>query len=234
MAYKFKYLDGLVPIQTSDALTTGLRYHDMLDVLYKTGDFDTADFSKESAMLQAYKKYIYPEFSVSSTEEWVEYNSDKYKLIGRIDGIATDGRIVEHKSTSLEITEAYEYDLMWDEQILAYMLMSGSREMWYTVCRKPTIRQKKGESDKEFFDRMVEWYDEDTNSKIRLMLISRTEQEIDEFKNDLDLIAEEMNATKLFYRNTGNCNRWGRRCEYSSICLNYDPDCEYVDFIKEG
>ena len=44
------------------------------------------------------------------------------------------------------------------------MLLTGMRKVWYTVCRKPTIRQKKNETDEEFFGRMVAWYDEDTET----------------------------------------------------------------------
>ena len=40
------------------------------------------------------------------------------------------------------------------------------------------------------------------------------------------------NIDRPFYRNTCHCNSWGRRCEYSSICLHYDPNLEYIDYVK--
>lgn len=233
-AYELRYIEGLTPVETSDALQTGLNYHERIEELYKTGEVDITDFSKEAAMATAYAKWIAPMFKVKATEEWLTYelpNGDT--LVGRADGIAADGRLVEHKTTSAEITEEYEFDLQWDEQILAYMLMTGAREVWYTVCRKPTIRQKKNETDEEFFVRMVQWYEEDTESKIRLLLISRTDEEVAEFETELKKMDFEMNHASNFYRNTGNCKRWGRRCEYSSVCLHYDPNQEYVEFVKE-
>ena len=229
-------MENLEPIQKAEALETGSNYHSLLEELNKTGNFES-DYSKESAMVTAYKKYIYPHFKVTEAEKYVEYdlgNGDT--LIGFVDGVTDNGYIVEHKTTSQEITEQYEYNLLWDEQILAYMLLTGMRKVWYTVCRKPTIRQKRNETDEEFFGRMVAWYDEDTDSKIRLLEIERTDEEIEQFRQDLEVIKatiQEAVQDKNFYKNTCHCNMYGRRCEYSSICLNYQPNAEYIDFYRK-
>ena len=235
-AYELRYIEGLYPVATPTALTVGGSYHEKIEELYKTGELDTSDLSKESAMAVAYQKYVYPKFTVKAVEEWFEkplLTGDT--LIGRLDGLAEDGSIVEHKTTSGEITEEYEFNLQWDEQILAYMLATGSRKVWYTVCRKPTIRQKKGESEQEFFDRMVSWYDEDTESKIRVLEIERTDEEVEDFGRDLCKMVEEINsaqASQNYYRNTMHCTCWGRRCDYSPVCLHYDPEQEYVEFDR--
>lgn len=232
--YELKYIEGLTPTEKSDALQTGSNYHEKLQELNETGSFDNSDMSKESAMATAYKKYIYPNFIVKEAEKWYQRPINQaYDLIGRVDGITLDGELVEHKSTGQEITEAYEYNLQWDEQILAYMWLSEARKVWYTVCRKPTIRQKRGESDEEFFQRMIEWYDIDTDSKIRLLEITRTEEEVNAFADDLKRITKEIANCEYYYRNTAHCNCWGRRCEYSSICLNYNPNQEYVEFKRK-
>lgn len=237
-AYELKYIHELEPVEKAEALETGITYHEMLEELYKEGDFLNIEeeYSKEQAMAVAYKKYIYPHFKVKSVEDWFEYElPDCDKLIGRTDGIAEDGVLVEHKTTSQEIGEDYEYNLQWDEQILAYMLATGTRKMWYTVCRKPTIRQKKDESDEEFFQRMVEWYDTDTPSKIRLLAVERTDEEVEQFRRELVSMIDTMKKAESvgeFYRNCSHCNKYGRRCEYSSICLHYDPNQEYIEFRK--
>lgn len=231
-----KYVENLEPIQKAEALETGSNYHSLLEELNKTGDFEK-DYSKESAMATAYKKYIYPHFKVVEAEKYVEYDlSDGDTLIGFVDGVTDNGYIVEHKTTGMDITEQYEYNLLWDEQILAYMLMTGMRKVYYTVCRKPTIRQKQKETDEEFFNRMVAWYDEDTDSKIRLLEIERTDEEVEQFRQDLEVIKatiQEAVQDKNFYKNTCHCNMYGRRCEYSSICLNYQPNAEYIDFYRK-
>lgn len=235
MAYKFKYFEGLEPVQKADALQLGENYHGLLEKLYKEGNLYTAenDNSKELAMACAYEKYIYPKFQVKQVEEWFEYPLGAEDiLVGRVDGVADDGHLVEHKTTGADDLEKYEYDLQWDEQVLAYMLGYGVRKMWYTIVRKPTIRQKKTETEEEFFDRMVAWYDDDTDSKIRLVEITRTDEEIEEFRLHLLDIVDMMRNANI-YRNPLHCNCWGRRCEYSSICLNYDPNQKYVEFIKK-
>lgn len=232
-AFYFKYVEDLVPVQSAEALKIGKNYHELIEWLNNNGSFDGCeeDYSKEQAMAVAYDKYIYPHFKVVEAEKYLEYDlGHDIKLIGYADGIADDGHIVEHKTTGSEITEQYEYNLLWDEQILAYMLMTGMRKVWYTVCRKPTIRQKQNETDEEFYDRMVKWYDEDTDSKIRLLEITRTNEEVEVFKDNLLSIAEEMRDTHHYYQNTCYCNQYGRRCEYSSICLNYNPKETYIEF----
>lgn len=235
--FRMRYVDGWVPVKTPEPLETGKNYHALLEELNSFGYMENGGFDKETAMAEAYKKYIYPQFKVVAAEQQFEYdlgNGDK--LIGIVDGIADDGHIVEHKTTGSEITEQYEYNLLWDEQILAYMLMTGHRKVWYTVCRKPNIRQKQNETDEDFFIRMVQWFDIDTDSKIRLLEIERTDDEVDQFRKELDTIKATMQEAiedGNFYRNTCHCNTWGRRCEYSSICMNYDPNAEHVEFEKD-
>lgn len=234
-AYQLKYIYGLEPVQKAEALAVGESYHEKLEQLYETGEVDISDFSKESAMALAYKKYVYPFFKVKAVEKWEKIDlPDGNIMIGRVDGISDDGKLVEHKTTSISPLE-YQYNLQWDEQISAYMLMTGMRSIYYTVCVKPTIRQKKNESDEEFFWRMVEWYDEDSINKIAFFEVSRTDEEISQYKTELqDMSYEITNAMALnrFYKNTSYCKCWGRDCEYKSVCLNYDPSLEYVEFTR--
>lgn len=231
-AYELKYLEGLEPVETADALKVGLGYHSRLESIYK-GEAVEADYSKEAAMTEAYRKYILPQIPKVTPEIWVEKEFDWGVLRGRVDGASPDGALVEHKTTSLS-PEEYLFNLQLDEQILAYMYLTGYRQVHYTVCRKPTIRQKKSETDEEFFRRMVEWYDEDPNQKIGTFLIQRTNREVFIFAVELNKVAEEMNASDcVYYRNTCNCNIWGRRCEYAPVCLHYDPAQEYVGLKKK-
>lgn len=238
--YQLRYVEGLKPVQKPEALETGSRYHELIDGLYKTGELAENDFSKEHAMARAYKRFIYYEHYnvMKSVESEVKldlvFRSDDV-LVGVADGLTSDGCILEHKTTSAEITEAYEYNLLWDEQILAYMLLTGRRKVYYTVCRKPTIRQKKDETDEAFYYRMLDWYETDTDSKIRLLEIERTDEEVRQFERNLQRIIADMKSAETdgdFYCNTCHCNQWGRRCEYSSVCLHYDPSQEYIEFTK--
>lgn len=231
-----RYKENLIPAQTPDALATGKAYHARLEALEK-GEQIEQDFSKECAMATAYEKYIFPKINFVAAEAELEKKIGDHVLHGFVDGLSEDGYIVEHKTTSADITEGgeYEYNLLWDEQVLAYMSLTGRRKVYYTVCKKPTIRQKKDETEQEFFDRMVAWYDEDTDQKIRVFIVERTDAEVEQFERDFVAMCDEIEACEKsgnYYKNTCNCHAWGRRCEYAAVCLNYDPTQEYVEFVK--
>lgn len=234
-AYELRYIEGLKPVEVSDALETGRSYHEKLEELYKTGTFDDSDMSKASAMAKAYEKYIFREFDVKSVEEPFEFNvSPAHTIVGRVDGIVDDGSIVEHKTTGSDL-DGYEFDLEWDEQIPCYMLAYGVNHMTYTIVRKPTIRIKKNESEEEFYQRMVEWYDEDTDSKIRLIYVSRTDEELEEFRKEIVMMCDEMESAEAhgrFYKNPAYCHHWNRLCEYAQVCKNYDPEENYINFER--
>lgn len=230
--YWLNYVEGLEYTKPIDSLERGKSYHLKIEELYKDGFFTPDDNIKTNAMAMAYQKYIYPKFPVQAVEEWFNKKVGSHTIIGRIDGKTPDGELVEHKTTSSSINEAYFYNLSFDEQILTYMLANDTNGIYYTVCQTPTIRQKKNESEEEFQKRCVEWFDEDTDSKIRVVYITRQSEEIKEFESATLRILDEIENCDFFYRNPGNCMRFNRMCEYAPVCLNYDPKAEYVDFSK--
>lgn len=233
-AWAFRYREKLIPVHEADALEIGHKYHEYLADLEAGAAIDV-EYTKACAMAKAFEKHILPQIDVRDAELEIEKKIGEHTLHGIVDGIATDGTIVEHKTTSRDVSEGgeYEYNLLWDEQVLAYMSLTGQRKVYYTVCKKPTIRQKKDESDEEFYNRMVAWYDEDTAQKIRLFVVERTDDEVEQFEQDFVAICDEMENSGNLYRNTCHCTQYGRRCEYASICLHYDPAQDYIEYIKK-
>lgn len=238
-AWELRYKEGLRPVQTADALEVGRSYHEYLEALENGADLAgnpdyEGEYSKAMAMARAYEKYIWPQFKVVAAEKELEKQLSSHILHGFVDGLSDDGHIVEHKTTSMDIAEGgeYEYNLLWDEQVLAYMSLSGYRKVHYTVCKKPTIRLKKDETEEQFFYRMLEWYDDDTENKIRVFTVERTDEEVTQWEHDFVTIADEMERG-VIYKNTCHCTQYGRRCEYSSVCLHYDPEQQYIEFTKE-
>lgn len=233
-AWYFKYSEKLEPVQVAESLQIGRKYHALLETL-ENGEELPKEYTKECAMAKVFQKYILPQIKVVKSEAELELKVGDHILHGFVDGLSEDGCIVEHKTTSMDIAEGgeYEYNLLWDEQVLAYMALTGSRKVYYTVCKKPTIRLKKGESDEEFYHRMIEWYDEDTENKIRVFVVERTDAEVEQFLKDFSDICDEMENCKTVYKNTANCTKYGSRCEYSSVCLHYDPAQEYIEFTKK-
>lgn len=234
--YYFKYVEGLTPKKDAEVLKDGRTYHEKIEEIYNQGYF-TPSGDKTDAMAMAYEKYIYPKFKVKKVEDWFNYNvDDKLSLVGRYDGVTEDGLLVEHKTTSFDVDDEYMYNLQWDEQILCYMLSKGINTMYYTVCKKPSIRQKVNETDEEFIKRCCDWYDIDTESKINVVKITRTHNDIQKFKVSLIDLADEIaecEQKERYYCNPNHCNVYNRKCPYASICLNYNKEMNYVDFVKK-
>lgn len=239
--YELKYLEELEPVAKSQALQDGSDYHETIEKFYKgesgVGYFEGCN-PKVEAMAMAYTIYIYGKHEelqgVEYAEKWFEYPlTKKHSIVGRNDAVTDLGIPVEHKTTSMDIDDEYIYDLQWDEQILTYMLANSINEMYYTVVKKPTIRQKQGETDIEFYERCVDWYATDTDKKVRVIKVTRSFTELEEHRKNLIVMANEIEDCKHFYRNPSACTCYNRRCEYSQICLNYNPQLEYVEFEKK-
>ena len=239
--YELKYLEELEPIAKSQALQEGSDYHETLERFYKGkssfGYFDGCN-PKVEAMSMAYYLYAYRNHEelqgIEYAEKWFEYPlTKKHSLVGRNDAVTIDGIPVEHKTTSMDVDDEYVYALQWEEQILSYMLANSINEMYYTVVKKPTIRQKQNETDWEFYDRCVDWYGVDTDKKVKVIKVTRSFVEIEEHRKNLIVMANEIEGCKHFYRNPSACTCYNRRCEYSQICLNYNPQLEYVEYEKK-
>ena len=239
--YELKYLEELEPTTKSQALEDGSSYHECLEGFYKgeqsLGYVDGAN-PKICAMALAYFEHIYQKNKelqdIEYAEKWFEYPlNERHSIVGRNDAITKSGIPVEHKTTSNDIDDEYVYTLQWDEQILTYMLANSINEMLYTVIKKPTIRQKQNETNEEFYERCKVWYSEDTEKKVSVIKVTRNIEEIKEHRKNLVIMANEIEKCKHFYRNPTACNCYNRRCEYASICLNYNPQLQYVEFEKK-
>lgn len=240
--YELSYIENLEPIKKEEALEIGSTYHSYVEKIlkgeyneYAYGSMTTANDAKMVAMLYAFEKYIKPYLpKVVETEKPFEICIDKnknYILNGIIDAVAEDGTIIEHKTTSLALDEKYQQRLDWDDQVPIYMLANDTTECIYTVCQKPTIRMKKDEDLLDFCNRCKKWYDENPNEKVGVFKIKAKQEDVLEEYGELIAMCNEMENTKIFYKNASNCSIMG--CPYSSICLNYDKDAVLVNFKKK-
>lgn len=231
--YQLKYIENVVPVQSAEALERGKSYHEKVEMLLSGKMFDFDD-PKTDAMALAFQKHIMPKIGkVEAVEEWFERPIDGDRVIvGKCDGRLDSGRILEHKTTSQALDEAYVMGLQNDEQILTYMWAYGVNNILYTVCRTPTIRLKQNETDEEFRQRCFDWYSEDTEQKIGTINVYRSPEEIAEFAKDLEKMVAEIGLCTNYYRVPSHCMKWGRPCEYASICRNYDSQMEYVGFER--
>ena len=231
-AYELKYVMGVIPMTSADALERGKSYHEKVEAYLHDEGFEFDNPKVDAMVIGGFASHIAPSLgNVTRVEEWFEKPLPNGNVIvGRCDGILPDSRILEHKTTSMPIDEAYIAGLQNDEQILTYLWAYGVNDIVYTVCKTPTIRQKQNETGEEYYLRCCAWYAEDTASKVGTIDVYRSDAEIKEFEQELCDISEEIEKTSLFYRCPGNCMKWGRQCEYFPICRNYDPRIVYVNF----
>ena len=230
-AYELKYIEGVYPIASPEVLQRGSSYHEKIEAVLKGESFELTD-PKTDAMALAFCSHILPNLGkVEAVEEWFEKPVGKHTIIGRCDG-RMNGKILEHKTTSADLDDAYIIGLQNDEQILTYMWAYGVNDILYTVCKTPTVRQKQNETDEQFRQRCFDWFSEDTEHKIGTINVYRSPEEIAEFEEALKLMVDEIEHCHNYYRVPSHCMKWGRPCEYASICRNYDPQMEYVGFER--
>ena len=221
--YELRYVENLENVVPAPALITGRNYHEKIEELIETGTFEDTG-TKTDSMVNAFKEYIYPNFKFKNAEQEFSIPLTKnINLIGRIDAFLEDGTPVEHKTSSSKPDEIYEGKLAWDDQVAAYMIASGTNKMLYTVCQKPTIRQRKNETEKEYLDRVKDWYDP---SKIKAFYVYRSEEELQEKLEEFKRIAIEMENREFFYPNPAHCRILN--CPFEDICLDYQPGTEEI------
>lgn len=174
--------------------------------------------------------------------------SRTWGLGGKIDALIrdADGRvlIVEHKTSSEDISVASSYwrRLRMDGQISAYY--QGARalghDVWgclYDVIRKPgekplkaNTRRAVDETPDEYRMRIVKAIDEDPARYFQRGEVVRLESDMEEHSFDLWQTARSIRESELaarWPRNPDACTRWGRECEFLSVCTGeadiHDP-----------
>lgn len=229
--YDFVYNEELAPIEKAECLMQGGSYHEKVAKILSGEDYEKTN-DKIDIMAEIFKKHILPKLpQISAVEKHAEKEFDNFILHGYIDAETVDGIPVEHKTTSMAVDEFYINRLNWDMQVPTYMILAGTTECLYTVIQKPTIRQKQNESEEEYLQRCVEWYDTSTEKKIGVFKVLRTNQELADKEEEIKSLAEEMISKKYFYRNPSDCSIMG--CPYSSICLDYDRNVMPIGFMKK-
>jgi hypothetical protein len=213
--YWFKYIAG-IEFEKSQALIDGTNYHESVGKILKGEPVEHTPLS------YAFKKFIsIPPVKQVEKSFNIRIAHGVY-LKGFIDAICEDGTPVEHKTTKNKIDEKYIYFLNWDEQVSTYlaamslMYRKPFTKIIYTVCQKPTIRQRMNETTEEYNKRCFDWYDE---TKAKSFTVVRTAIELDSWLEEMIFLAKEMKRCKTFYRNPNACKFMG--CEYQSICLDH-------------
>ena len=165
----------------------------------------------------------------------------EYAYGGKVDGLvilkkdvegfkAGDLLLLEHKSAS-KIDEAYFERLQLDSQLLLYSLYLS--RMWgapiagtlFNVIQKPSLRQKKSESEAEYYQRLrleMNWPELYHRRYLRFpeMRLHEIQKELWDAKNVIAKARQE----GVFTMNSSACFDYHRKCDYWSLCSSENPE----------
>ncbi len=165
----------------------------------------------------------------------------EYVYGGKVDGLVmlkkdaegfkeNDLLLLEHKSAS-KVDEAYFERLQLDSQLLLYSLYL-SRELGahiagtlFNVIQKPSLRQKKSESEAEYYQRLrleMNWPELYHRRYLRFpeMRMQEIQKELWSAKN----IIAKARLENVFTMNSGACFDYHRKCDYWTLCSSEDPE----------
>ena len=161
------------------------------------------------------------EFNVPSRNQALP----KVSLMGKVDAVVQDKEsgkyyILEHKTASI-VDDDYVAQKSLDSQTRLYALaISHTLEIpiagaIHDIITKQKIRQKKGESDSDFIERLKADVTDDNFARIR---IDFADGELDLFARELDDQVRDVAECECWYKCTGSCiGRYGA-CEYLHLC----------------
>ena len=165
----------------------------------------------------------------------------EYAYGGKVDGLvilkkdvegfkAGDLLLMENKTTS-KIDEAYFERLQLDSQLLLYSLYLW-RELGapiagtlFNVILKPSLRQKKSESEAEYHQRLrleMDWPEQYHRRFLRFpkIRLQEIQKELWAAKNIIAKARQE----GVFTMNSSACFDFHRKCDYWALCSSEDPE----------
>ena len=225
--YELQYIHKLKPEKTSEPLTIGSQYHELVAKILKTKTVPVYFRSIADVMALAFARYLdFEEWGIKDVEQEFSVKLTPFFMLrGKVDAICEDGSIVEHKTTRNPLDDLYLERLAYDDQVSIYLAAQSLlhekliTRVHYTAVQKPTLRQKQGEPEADFFTRCWNWY---TPEKVKSFTVVRTAWEIDDTISELRDLAKEIRNRKLWYRNPSHCMIVD--CAYRPICLECDPE----------
>jgi hypothetical protein len=232
-AYYLRYVCGWKAKTQSAALTLGSAVHAWLEAYYTGADLPVMADPKAAAMCLGYAAR-YPRHNLELCEWQFEMPIRNpatarglrgVRLAGKIDGYH-DGYLIEHKTAS-QITGDYLAKLWTDTQLTTYCAALQTagypvRGVIYNVLVKPSIRQKKDETETEFSARVADWCLNTPEAYHREEIIIG-EGETARAQADLWAVAQDIKQCKNWYRNTRNCYQVGWSCQFTPYCRSGNP-----------
>lgn len=209
------------------------RLCQMIDI----AEMEATDRAKLKGLIIGYVNKYYDkdcqEYEIVDVEREFKYTMPNYSspynptFIGKVDGIVkkkSDGKyfILEHKTAAI-VDDDYVAQKQIDSQTMTYAFfiqetigikVSGAI---HDILIKQKIRLKKGESEEQFCQRLV---DDVTDDNFNRIVVEFDESEMRDFSIELDRAVEDLVFCDKYYKCTGQCiGRYGA-CEYLPLCRN--------------
>jgi len=234
-AWKYAYIDRKVSTNLSFELKYGLRFHSL-----KEGAEPDVDLGvKWNKIIEehefAHRQYwsAHSKLKVIDTEVEID---DWFR--GYIDAVVVDDRgdrwLLEYKTTGSQLDVGSSYWSYHRLQTAMYASAFDCRGVIVDVSRRPTIRQRKNESDIAYIQRCSDWFYDNRDT----VFARKTYHDDPELVLECKHIDEQIAAAKSknqFPRNSKACYKGRNQCEYYDVCWNGESlDNEQLFQIKTG
>lgn len=184
------------------------------------------------------------EYRVRLRSPYTGRPSNTFDLLGYADGVIDCGshlELIENKFVG-QISEVGVRKLPLDRQVslACYGLRRATgktvRTVHYRFTRKPTIRQKKGETLEQYLDRLRADYADPERRDFYSHgeTLFRTADDLLRIEQELWNWADELRSARargFFGRNTSHCGDFGG-CPFLAICVG-DPDAQSLYRVRE-
>lgn len=171
----------------------------------------------------------YPDYECNGTETEYEAEIDGIKYMGIFDAQIQMGgykKLIESKTTSAQLNPgSYYWHLDFALQPGLYEAVARAAgldfdELVYDVVKLPSLREGKigrtiiEESSGEFVARLTKELQKNYDKYFAREVVTPDAGVIADAR--ATVVALENDTT--FRRNSGSCNKWGRKCEYYEVC----------------
>lgn len=260
-SFKFRYINRIEPLRSSDALSFGKLIHSCLEAHYNKKPYagiineNNPDGTHYNALAHAMMagyvnryheddagtKILNTEFPYECpiVNPKTRRRSRKFNLNGFIDMVEEkeDGIWLHEHKTAAKLDVGYISRIWHDLQIMiyaiAYETMTGKKVkgVIYNILQKVSLRQGKKETFEEFASRLKERYLTDSSVFHREIILT-DELRLSEVRQEIWDISQNIGKCKTFYKNRSQCYGFGE-CEFFKICNSGDNPLIIQNYYKE-
>jgi len=142
----------------------------------------------------------------------VELNGEMYLLETKTTGADLErfsDRIRNQLQPKLYLLAAAESDILRPYDIQGIII---------DATRRPGCRQKRTETDKQYVERVTDWYWDNKETAFRRTLITATDDELSDLSAEIMLI-KDMQDRKQFVKNRDACYAYNKQCGFYAVCF---------------